>query len=186
MSFLQLGNVNFSTSSSALQKLKELENKIDHTKKLAKSYNVKFQELARFNKQLTEGYIKNVNVIVDIGSLLNVYNSVFATLMNVIKEFDTELSKDIDPAQIAHIQALTERSLGRVSDFFHKDVNNVKNLMEMMGEKEMIVNLNSAAAHFEATQSKVPEVLTALRNPSVGGRRHLRVSKKTGGLRSSK
>lgn len=170
--YFSFGDLNYVPSSTAIQQLQELEQKIENTKQLTKSYNAKFQELARFNKLLTDGYLKNVNVIVDIGSLLNVYNSVFSKLMSVIKEFDSELAKDIDPAQVAHIQELTEKSIGRVAEFFQKDVESVKTVMSMMGKTDMIGNLNAAAQNFAMTQSAVPRVLASMRAP-VGGRKSI-------------
>lgn len=158
----ELGKLSLQPSNTAAQQLQDLKEKIEKTSQLTKSYTTKFAELAKFNKTLTEGYIKNINVIVDIGSLLNMYNGVFVKLMSVIQEFDSELVKDIDPNQIAHIRALTDTSLQRVNDFFKKDVENVKQLMAVMQQPDMIRNLTTAIDKYDTTQKEVPRILATL------------------------
>jgi hypothetical protein len=165
---LKLGDFTLGTSSSAMKQLEDLRKKIDHTQELTKSYQSKFSKLATFNKLLTEGYIKNVNVIVDLGLLLNIYNEVFTSLMGVISKFDEELGKDIDPSQIAHIQTLTDNNLKRVSDFFRNDVSAIQSLMSSMGNTGMEKNLKEASQNYATALREAPGVIRGITS-AVGG-----------------
>lgn len=149
----------FQPTSSAQKRLEEIKSRLGKTRELTKLYNQRYNQLVDFTKVITDGYINNINVIVDIGSLLNMYNGVFDKMMEVLMAFDQDLKDEIKPESIAHIKALTNENLIKVNEFFQKDVKGVIAVMDKIGNSQMKTNLEDAITKYAKTKTSAENTI---------------------------
>lgn len=157
----------FIPTATAEKQLKAVRDRLEKTKELTSIYTKRYQQLTEFNRILTDSYLKNINVIIDIGSLLSMYNNLFDQVISILSQFDTELIQDIKPESLAHIQQLTGENIQKLTTFFGQDVNNIMRLMERVGFKTMADNLRLAQETFVTTQKEAEKINV---QPAIGGR----------------
>lgn len=167
---MQFGNIVIGDQTSARAHLEALQERLAKTKKLRASYLNKMEEMNKFTKVVIDAYLNHVNVIVDLGSLLTLYNGVFAQIITLLNDLDADLLRDIDPNAFDHIRRLTDSSLQRVNDFFNQDVAAISEIMRAMGKPNMAENLNMAKGKYIATQQQVPQTLANFKIPIAGGK----------------
>jgi hypothetical protein len=151
---MDIGKFKTSVPMSNIQKsLDDLRNRMAHTKELTDKYNQKYNDLVKFNKLLTDGYINNLHVIVDISSLLNSYKLAMSDILTQLSSFETSLLKDIDDQDIAHIRQLTSDSLRNVGEFFKNEVSKIKDLFVTFGREDVVRKLNQVEINFVEAQN---------------------------------
>lgn len=135
----------------------------------------KWKKVSSLNKSLTESYLTNMNVMIDVSGLLNEYVHFLEVLNQEITKMDTQfqsLTKD----DIGHIQALTNDTIKNFTSQFMTETDKIKKLYDTIGlsnSKEKL-DLEKAQTALGATMQVAKSITenAALKNVKGGkGRR---------------
>jgi hypothetical protein len=134
--------------------LKQLENvraKAKATGELTVQYNKRVGELNKLNKVLTNGYVNNLNVIVDLSKLLTEYGNTINEIMSVLLKFDNSILDELKGTDLEYMKELTSDKLEQVSKFFVNDVSKVKELLISLGKVDVSDKLDRSRSNFNET-----------------------------------
>lgn len=176
----------FQPATSAQKKLEAIKDRLVKTKQLTDVYTKRYQRLTEFNKMLTDSYLKNINVIIDISSLLTMYNGLFDKVLEILGQFDAQLVQDIKPETIAHIQQLTGDNIQKVVNYFQKDVHGLVGIMEKIGYNKMAENIRQASKTFIDTQKAAQTTMAEMQGGKKHDRKKLKIIKSKGRVRLAK
>ncbi len=153
------GALSSSPGTGINKQLDDIRLKMAKTKELTEKYNKKYDELVKFNRLLTDGYVNNLHVIVDISSLLNAYSVAMSDILMQLSKFDEILLKDIDNSSIQHIRELTSESLRGVNTFFEREVSKIKDIFMNFGRDDVVRKLNTVQGNFVTAQNESRQIL---------------------------
>lgn len=145
------GEIVYGPSDGVLKQIDDVKTKIAKTRDLTATYNKKYKDLAEFNKTVSEGYINNLNVIVDISRLLNAYKDLMEQVIETLKKFDESITVDLQGVNLDHIKNLTVDSLRNVDSFLKTQTGSIKKLFETFGRKEEVTRLDKTLKNFDET-----------------------------------
>jgi len=89
-----LGTLAAGPSMGLRAQLDQVRARIDKTSLLAQEYNKKLADLSAFNQTLTEAYINNLNIIVDVSGVLNEYKMLMSAVIEQLQSFDSSVSEN--------------------------------------------------------------------------------------------
>lgn len=165
----KLGNIGTGPSSSLLQQLEVVREKINKTSNLAGVYKNKFDELSAFNERLTYGYINNLNVIVDISYVLNEYKLLMTSVLEQLQQFDSTVVDDFKKINIEHIRELTSEKLNKVANFFNSDdFLKLKETLISQGKTDAASKINETEHNFKSIQTAAQGTLISMQSQRGG------------------
>jgi hypothetical protein len=156
-----LGELSQGPSSSIKHQLEQVRTKIETTSQVAKRFNDKLANLTEFNKSLTEGYINNLNVLIEISDVLNQYQTLMEVVINELQTFDSSISEEFKKVNIDHIRDLTSSKLSKVNNFFKgPEYEKLRSLLLSHGKTDIVsalgkVDDNLKNLQINSTNSKL-------------------------------
>ena len=102
------------------QTLKGIEDQIMIASKTNKQNEINFNNLRGFTINLYDGYMNNLNVIVDISGIMLQYTELINVLMKYLDELKAT-SFNITPEKLSFLQAQTQSYMARMNKFFNED-----------------------------------------------------------------
>ncbi len=144
--------VNIENKSGLPSDLEKVKGTIQKTNKKYREEFTKYQEIAKFNKQLSSGYIKNLEVMVDVSKILNFYVDIF----NVIKE---EYNKNeellglsaLKSSDIAYLENLTRNKIDDLNKNFLLETDKLKKIYQQYGKTNELQRLEQAELNLKPT-----------------------------------
>lgn len=148
----QTFGVNIENKSALPSDLEKVKGTIQKTNKKYREEFTKYQEIAKFNKQLSSGYIKNLEVMVDVSKILNFYVDIF----NVIKD---EYNKNeellglstIKSTDIAYLENLTRNKIDDLNKNFLTETDKLKKIYQQYGKTNELQRLEQAELNLKPT-----------------------------------
>lgn len=157
------------------QEIEQVTKQIQRTNKKYTDEISKYKEVAKFNQKLTQSYVQNLQVIVDISKLLEQYANVFYVLREETEKLEQTLGMDFSIAKFQYLENMTKDKMQELNTQFMKETSNLKTLYEQFGktdEARSITNaqtlMASVATDSKATYDKLTE-LDKLNKTTVGG-----------------
>lgn len=153
--------VNITSKDGLPSDLEAVKGTIVKTNKKYREEFSKYREIARFNQQLSNGYIKNLEAMVDVSRVLNYYVEIF----NVIREEYAKNEQLLGPAllkttDISYLENLTKNKIDELNQRFMLETEKLKKLYGQFGKQAEIAKLTEAQRSLQTT--------TELANSTVG------------------
>lgn len=161
-----------------LKKLEDLKQQWgDHKDKL-NSMKMNKDELVEYTRKLSDGYVSNINIIVDISTILINYREFMGNILddmdNMFKE--TKGVSMISQADIDKIKNSTDSKIGEITNYFKTSFPALLSEFKSKGFNDTAVKLNELQRNFESIIDSQGKLKVG------GGRRNLtsgNTSKKT-------
>jgi len=158
----ELGTLSVGPSAGLRAQLEQVRESIGKTSALAQEYNRRLAELSAFNHTLTNAYINNLNIVVDISGILNEYKILMSTVIEQLKTFDTSVAENFRTVNVEHIRSLTSDKLQNIAQFFNSpEFLNLKNTFTTHGRTDDAMRLTAAEQQFRDVQAKASETISS-------------------------
>lgn len=149
----------------------------------------KYKEVARFNKQLSKSYIANLDVMVDVSKILNMYVETIEFIKKQIERAEQALGKPLDANDLAYLSQLTKENINTLYTKFFEETNKLSQLFannpefrpelervqkaqtEMRGTPELASNVTGKLGAILRNEQQGLPSPTAAALPSIGGKR---------------
>jgi predicted nucleic acid-binding Zn-ribbon protein len=153
-------------------KIDEIEKRISGTSDKLKTEMTKYKQIAALNKKLTESYVTNYYVMVDISKLLKDYSEIFDKLSVVLQKYD---QIEISPIDMDHLKNITKAKLDEINGDFSKQTNNIRSLYTKYNMGSELTKLSAVDPLTKNVGSSVDDILNKLK----GGSKTVRKTRKT-------
>lgn len=163
------GLLTFGANKNILKQLEEVQERLQRSQTLSQDYNMKYKELSRFNMMISEGYVNNLNVIVDLSRVLSEYKDTMDEVIKTMKKFDEMLFKDLENVNVEHLKDLTLQSLQNIDVFFKSDVDKIRGLFSSLGKSDFVNKINKSQQIFQTTVGAAIPLYEELKKPAQGG-----------------
>lgn len=87
------------------------------TNKYINEYD-KYKEVAKFNKQLSKSYLANLEVMVDVSKMLNMYIETIEFIKMQVKRAEEALGKPLDAGDLVELSRLTKENISTLYSQF--------------------------------------------------------------------
>ena len=125
----------------------------------------KYKEIQKFNKQLSKSYIANLNIIVDVSKILNMYMETIDVIRTQISRAEQALGKPLDAQELSYLSDMTKENIMQLSKKFFEETGKLQTMYSKNPEyKNESDKLNIARTNFESTMTQ----LTRETNPKLG------------------
>ena len=166
-----LGTLAAGPSMGLRAQLDQVRARIDKTSLLAQEYNKKLADLSAFNQTLTEAYINNLNIIVDVSGVLNEYKMLMSAVIEQLQSFDSSVSENFKNINVEHIRSLTSDRLRNVSNFFMSpEFSKLKETIASHGRPEAVQKITETEQNFRNIQSRAANTYASLASGCGRGR----------------
>lgn len=152
-------------NSSVLKQLETVQEKLKKTQSLSSQYNVKYRQLADLNKSLANGYIHNLNVIIDLSRVLTEYKDTLSVVIETLQKFDDVINRELDTVNVEHLQLLTEQSIRNLGSYFGDEVGKIRNVLASLGKNDLVSKIDKSRSQF----SEIANVSSSLYNGFANG-----------------
>lgn len=144
--------------------LEAVKGSIVKTNKKYREEFSKYRDIARFNQQLSNSYIRNLEAMVDVSKVLNYY----VEIINVIRD---EYAKNeellgpslLKPADISYLEKLTRSKIDELNQNFMLESEKLKKLYGQFGKNTEIARLTEAQRSLQSTTEQANATFSALR-----------------------
>lgn len=162
-----------SPNSTIAKSVEEVQSKVKKNSANIRSQFAKFQELNKFTKQLSDSYIGNLEVMVDISKLINYYGEVFNVLNQELSKNIDEFSSVLKPADLSYLENLTRSEIDKLNNTFFGEAAKVKKLYQNFGKNEELNRVERAENQIRTTSTSAEAVRTLVNSPSsfAGGKK---------------
>ena len=143
--------------------LETFKGKILKTNKVYRDELTKYREIAAFNQQLSRGYIRNLEAMVDVSRLLNYYIEIINTLRDEFEKNDKVLGTSLTPADISYLESLTKSKIDDLNNRFMSESDKLKKMYNQYGQTQELARVVEAQNNLMATTSAADQTLTNLR-----------------------
>lgn len=156
--------VNITGKDGLPSDLEAVKGTIVKTNKKYREEFSKYRDIARFNQQLSNGYIRNLEAMVDVSRVLNYYVEIF----NVIRE---EYAKNeqllgpamLKPTDISYLESLTKSKIDELNQRFMLETEKLKKLYGQFGKQAEIAKLTEAQRSLQTTTELANSTVSSLR-----------------------
>lgn len=143
--------------------LEKVKGNILKTNKVYREELTKYREIAAFNEQLSKGYVRNLEAMVDVSRILNYYIDIF----NVIREEFEKNDKVLDgtsltPTQISYLERLTKSKIDELNNKFMVETEKLKKLYNQYGQQQELARIVEAQNNLNATTQSADTTLTRI------------------------
>lgn len=123
-------SLGYKISSDALPSdIEAVKGNIIKTNKKVRDEISKYREIARFNQQLSNGYIRNLEAMVDVSRVLNYYVEIFNVIKDEYKRNDEILGNSaLKTDDIAYLEKLTRNKIDDINQKFLTETEKLKKL----------------------------------------------------------
>lgn len=155
-------------NSSVLKQLETVQEKLRRTQTLSTEYNAKYRQLAELNKNLANGYVHNLNVIIDLSRVLTEYKDTLSTVIDTLQKFDDVMGKELGGVNVEHLQLLTEQSIRNLGSYFTDEVGKIRTVLSSLGKTDLVNKIDRSVSQFSQITNSSGQVY---RSFSGGSRR---------------
>jgi hypothetical protein len=111
----------------------------------------KYKEIQKFNKQLTKGYIANLDIMVDVSKLLNMYLETFELIRTQVDRAEKALGKPLDAEELSYLAVITKENIQNLAKSFLSESGKLQGLFSRNPEYQ------NEAQHLAAAQNGIKE-----------------------------
>jgi hypothetical protein len=132
----------------------DLENIKGNIMKTSKKYREelsKYREIAKFNQQLSNGYIRNLEAMVDVSRVLNYYIEIFNVLRDEFEKNEKLLGSSLKVEDISYLERLTKNKIQQLNDTFMSESDKLKKLYNQYGKEAEYGRVNAAQQELKTT-----------------------------------
>lgn len=150
----------------------DLENMKGNIVKTNKKYReefTKYKEIAKFNQQISNGYIKNLEAMVDVSRVLNYYTEIFNVLKDEFEKNEKLLGNSLRTADISYLERLTKSKMDELNNKFLIESEKLKKLYGQYGKTEEMRRVEEAQNNLRATSEGAEAVYNNLRQIETQG-----------------
>lgn len=154
----------------------ELENMKGNIMKTSKKYRdelSKYREIAKFNQQISNSYIRNLEAMVDVSRVLNYYVEIFNILREEFERNDKLLGTSLKTADIGYLERLTKTKIDELNTKFMTESERLKKMYTAYGKNDELARINEAQNNLKATSEGAEAALDFVKTAEnqAGGRR---------------
>lgn len=111
----------------------------------------KYKEIQKFNKQLTKGYIANLDIMVDVSKLLNMYMETFEVIRTQVDRAEKALGKPLDADELSYLAVITKENIQNLAKSFLSESGKLQNLFSRNPEYQ------NEAQHLASAQNGIKD-----------------------------
>lgn len=143
------GLENNNNANNLNEKIDLLKKKWNDTGNTAKNMQLKNKELYEFSDIVSKGYITNLNIIVDISKLLLEHKKFMDELSKSLEELNSDITNfNVNPDEIKKLAGITSYNIDKITNFFSKDLNEIKELFSRKNDTSSLANISTIESTF--------------------------------------
>jgi hypothetical protein len=123
----------------------------------------KYKEIAKFNQQISNGYIKNLEAMVDISRVLNYYIEIFTVLRDEFEKNEKELGNSLKTEDISYLENITRSKIDQLNTTFFAETEKLKKIYSQYGKTAEVNRLQQAQMSLEGTIQGAEQAWTNLK-----------------------
>jgi len=168
-------NIGRSDPKNISQEIEQVTKQIQRTNKKYTDEITKYKEIAKFNQKLTQSYVQNLQVIVDVSKLLEQYANVFYVLREETEKLEKSLGMQFNIDDFRYLERLTADKMMELNKTFMKETTDLKTLYEKYGKADEAKTIADAQTLMETATNESKETfdrvaeLDKLGKMTVGG-----------------
>jgi hypothetical protein len=143
--------------------LDNIKGSIINTSRKYRSELTKYREIAAFNQQLSKGYVKNLEAMVDVSKILNYYVEIFNVLRSEFEQNDKLMGSTLTPIDINYLETLTKSKIDELNNKFFTESEKLKKLYSTYGKTEEVARVVDAQNALRATTDGADQTFANLR-----------------------
>lgn len=172
MSFFGLGKSTSSSSSFGYKvnsidgvpsELESVKGKIVQTSKKYRDELTKYREIAAFNQQLSNGYVRNLEAMVDVSRIMNYYIEIFNVLRDEFDKNERVLGTSLTNVDISYLERLTKSKMDELNNKFMNESEKLKKLYSQYGKNEELARVQEAQRSLMTTTESAEQSYQKLR-----------------------
>ena len=148
---IRLGTL--SDAKNANQQLEDLKQKVKTTINRSTSEIKKYQELNKFNDQLSKSYIANLKLLIETSNLLKAYSEFFELLQAKLAEVDKQLGVPLSSQDFDSMRRLTYEQMSNLEAAFRSEIVSLKKMYSKYGKQKEFDDLDNAQRLFDQAMS---------------------------------
>ena len=143
--------------------LEHVKGSIIRTSKKYRDELTKYREIAAFNEQLSKGYVKNLEAMVDVSRILNYYVEIFNVLREEFDQNDKLMGSTLTPIDINYLERLTKSKIDELNNKFLTESEKLKKLYSTYGKSQEVARVVEAQNALRATTDNADQAFTNLK-----------------------
>ena len=163
--------------------LEQMKGNIVRTNKKYREELSKYREIAKFNQQLSNGYIKNLEAMVDVSRVMSYYIEIFNLLREEFEKNEKLMGSSLSAVDIGYIERLTKSKIDELNNKFISESEKLKKIYTTFGRTQEVTRVNEAQQNLKLTTDGADNTfnnLKAIEQGAVqGGARRPRAKKQT-------
>jgi hypothetical protein len=104
----------------------------------------KYREIAKFNQQLSNSYIKNLEAMVDVSRVLNYYVEIFSLFKDEFEKNEALIGTSLKTSDIGYLEKLTRGKIDDLSNKFMTETEKLKKMYSAFGKTEEVSRVSEA------------------------------------------
>lgn len=135
-----------------IKKLEDLKVQWEDHKKKINSMKMNKSELIEYTKKISDGYVANINIIVDISSILINYREFMNDLVKDMQTVfdDTKSVSILSQTDLDYLKNTTDKKLDELKNYFNKNLPTVMSEFKNKGFDETAKKLGGLQSDFES------------------------------------
>lgn len=123
----------------------------------------KYREIAKFNQQLSNGFIKNLEAMVDVSRVLNYYVEIFSLFKEEFEKNEALIGTSLKTSDIGYLEKLTRGKIDELNNKFMTETEKLKKMYSAFGKTEEINRVNEAQNSLRSTAESANQVYNTVR-----------------------
>lgn len=143
--------------------LENMKGSIVRTNKKYREEISKYREIARFNQQISNGYIKNLEAMVDVSRVLNYYIEIFNIIRDEFSKNEQVMGNSLKTADIGYLEKLTKSKVDELNGKFMVESEKLKKLYNDYGKTAEATRVSEAQQNLRLTTEGADQTLSAVK-----------------------
>lgn len=143
--------------------LENLKGNIVSANKKYREELTKYREIAKFNQQLSMGYMKNLEAMVDVSRVLNYYVEIFALFKEEFEKNEALIGTSLKTSDIGYLERLTKGKIDELNNKFMTETEKLKKMYSQYGRTEELNRVTEAQSSLRAAAEGADITMANLR-----------------------
>lgn len=143
--------------------LENLKGNIVTANKKYREEITKYREIAKFNQQLSTGYMKNLEAMVDVSRVLNYYVEIFNLFKEEFEKNEALIGTSLKTADIGYLERLTKGKVDELNNKFMTETEKLKKMYSQYGRTEELNRISEAQSSMRAAFDGADSTMANLR-----------------------
>ena len=143
--------------------LESMKGSIVRTNKKYREEISKYREIAKFNQQISNGYIKNLEAMVDVSRILNYYIEIFNLIRDEFSKNEQLMGNSLKTADIGYLEKLTKSKVDELNGKFMVESEKLKKLYTDYGKTAEASRVSEAQQNLRLTTEGADQTLSAVK-----------------------